>query len=159
MSGHINRRDALAAIAAVGATGVALQGHGAAVKYARFSPDGARIVTVSQDGTARVWRDPPHGGWSSVALEGHGGDFWTAQFSSDGTRIVAGSDKYTAWVWREQPDGNWSSVALKEPGEQLGLSLFDSIFSAQFSPDATRIVTVTQLNQTARVWRELPQGG
>jgi WD40 repeat protein len=36
------------------------KGHAGSLRSAAFSPDGARIVTASQDGTARVWerRDP-----------------------------------------------------------------------------------------------------
>lgn len=33
-------------------------GHGAKISVAAFSPDGARIVTASDDGTARVWELP-----------------------------------------------------------------------------------------------------
>jgi len=34
-----------------------LKGHGASVFAAEFSPDGARIVTASEDNTARVWNN------------------------------------------------------------------------------------------------------
>jgi WD domain, G-beta repeat len=33
----------------------ALRGHGKAVNFAAFSPDGTRIVTASWDETARIW--------------------------------------------------------------------------------------------------------
>jgi TPR repeat protein len=41
-----------------GTTGVALavlQGHASSVRSAAFSPDGSRVVTASQDSTARLW--------------------------------------------------------------------------------------------------------
>ena len=34
---------------------IALEGHGSAVRSAAFSPGGTRIVTASNDNTARVW--------------------------------------------------------------------------------------------------------
>jgi dipeptidyl aminopeptidase/acylaminoacyl peptidase len=130
-----------------------LSGHSGPVYSAQFSPDGTRIVTAADDGTARVWREEPDGDWSTVALEGHRdrGSFRvsSAQFSPDGTRIVTASFN-TARVWREAPDGGWTAVALE--GHE------DSVLSAQFSPDGTRIVT-TSYDNTARVWREESDGG
>jgi len=38
-----------------------LRGHTAAVRRARFSPDGARVLTVSDDGSARLWPARPSG--------------------------------------------------------------------------------------------------
>lgn len=40
---------------ASGRTLAILRGHGTRVRYAEFSPDGQRIVTSSDDRTARVW--------------------------------------------------------------------------------------------------------
>src|SRR5947209_10161158 len=45
----------VAALASSGEMLREFRGHGGAVFSAAFSPDGARIVTASQDGTARVW--------------------------------------------------------------------------------------------------------
>jgi WD40 repeat protein len=38
---------------------VRLEGHSSGVNSALFSPDGQRILTASEDGTARVWRTYP----------------------------------------------------------------------------------------------------
>jgi WD40 repeat protein len=47
---------ATAAEAASGQLLAKLEGHSGYVNHAAFSPDGQRIVTASDDKTARVWR-------------------------------------------------------------------------------------------------------
>ena len=64
---------------------------------AAFSPDGARIVTASDDGTARIW-DATTGG-EIVALRGHEDWCRVPSFSPDGARIVTASDDGTARIW------------------------------------------------------------
>src|ERR1022692_423535 len=62
-----------------------LRGHGNIVYTAVFSPDGRRIVTASNDNTARVW-DAQTGAELAV-LKGHEGSVHSAAFSPDGRRI------------------------------------------------------------------------
>ncbi len=68
-----------------------------AVYSASFSPDGSRIVTASQDKTAKVW--DAKSGAEVLTLKGHTGAVHSASFSPDGSRIVTGSDDKTAKVW------------------------------------------------------------
>jgi WD40 repeat protein len=88
-----------------------LAGHTDHVLVASFSPDGARIVTASVDGTARVW-DAASGkelarlahesdvrSAFGVRIVAHEGSVRSAVFSSDGARIVTTSDDNTARVW------------------------------------------------------------
>ncbi len=74
-----------------------LKGHTDAVFSVAFSPDGARIVTGSGDGTARVWDARP--GTPLLELKGHTGVVTSVAFSPDGSRIVTGSWDRTAKVW------------------------------------------------------------
>ena len=62
-----------------------------------FSPDGTRIVTGSDDRTAKLW--DARTGTSLLELNGHTGMLWGVSFSPDGTRIVTGSSDRTARVW------------------------------------------------------------
>ena len=99
-----------------------------------FSPDGKRMVTASDDKTARVWelqRRTPH-------PPGHT-DNVLCVFSPDGKRMVTASRDQTARVWELQ------RRAPHPPGpHRLGQLCV-------FSPDGKRIVTASW-DKTARVW-------
>ena len=62
-----------------------------------FSPDGQRIVTGSEDRTAKVWEAAS--GHELVTLKGHSNGILSVAFSPDGQRIVTGSLDQTAKVW------------------------------------------------------------
>jgi WD40 repeat protein len=61
------------------------------------SPDGRRIVTGSEDKTARVW--DARTGAELTILRGHGDAVTSVAISADGLRIVTGSEDRTAKVW------------------------------------------------------------
>ena len=65
---------------------------------AAFSPDGKRIVTASEDKTARLW-DAETGKQIGEPLKGHTDSVLSAAFSPDGKRIVTASDDKTARLW------------------------------------------------------------
>lgn len=113
--------------------------HGDAVRFAAFSPDGARMVTASEDKTARIW-DVATGRPVSEPLE-HQGTVLSAAFSPDGARVVTASDDKTARIW---------DVAT---GRAVGVPLQHRrlVFSAAFSSDGIRIVTASA-DYTAQIW-------
>jgi tetratricopeptide (TPR) repeat protein len=63
-----------------------------------FSPDGQRIVTGSDDHTAKVWEAAT--GRELLTLKGHSSGVTSAAFSPDGQRIVTGGRDKTARVWQ-----------------------------------------------------------
>ena len=71
--------------------------HEGMVIAASFSPDGRRIVTASEDKTARVW-DAESGKPVGEPMR-HEGAVHAASFSPDGRRIVTASYDKTARVW------------------------------------------------------------
>ena len=74
-----------------------LVGHADLVTSAAFSPDGKRIVTASNDKTARLWDAAT--GRQIGALVGHNDAVLCAAFSPDGKRIVTASWDKTARLW------------------------------------------------------------
>jgi Tol biopolymer transport system component len=113
--------------------------HGKSVVSAAFSPDGHRIVTASEDQTARVW-DAETGKPVGEALR-HEDGVRSAAFSPDGHRIVTASEDQTARVWDTETG--------KPVGEPLRHE--DGVRCAAFSPDGRRIVTAST-DKSARVW-------
>jgi WD40 repeat protein len=91
--------------------GLPLQ-HGDGVLYAEFNCDGTRVVTASEDGSARVWEVPT--GKPLLVLE-HRSTVAEARFSLDGRWIVTACEgSGTARVWDAQT-GEPLTPPLKQP--------------------------------------------
>ncbi|HZN66279.1 MAG TPA: WD40 repeat domain-containing protein [Tepidisphaeraceae bacterium] len=74
-----------------------LTGHKDGVHALDFSPDGTRIVTASQDGTAGVWETET--GKQIHSLVGHQGAVYGAAFSADGERVATAGLDGVVLVW------------------------------------------------------------
>ena len=116
-----------------------LAGHSNTVNSAVWSPDGSRILTASDDKTARVW--DPASGRELAVLKGHAGTVYSATWSPNGSRILTASRDLTARVW--------DPVSGRELAVLNGHEFF--VNSAVWSPDGSRILTASWDN-TARVW-------
>src|SRR6266567_3080347 len=118
---------------------VVLKGHKGVVRSATFTPDGRRVVTASDDNTARVW-DAENGELLAI-LEGHTEPVLTAALSPNGRHVVTSSADNTARLWNV------------ETGKQSALlqGHSDIVRSAAFSADGRRVVTASD-DHTARVW-------
>jgi class 3 adenylate cyclase/tRNA A-37 threonylcarbamoyl transferase component Bud32/dipeptidyl aminopeptidase/acylaminoacyl peptidase len=116
-----------------------LRGHMGAVRSVAFSPDGQRVVTGSDDKTAKVWEAAS--GKELLTLNGHRAIIRAVAFSPDGLRIVTGSEDHTAKVW----DAHSGIELLTLKGHT------ERILSLAFSPDGERIVTGS-LDWTAKEW-------
>ena len=86
---------------------------------ASFSPDGARIVTASGDGTARLWDATT--GQELAVLRGHEDEVNSASFSPDGARIVTASDDRTTRLWDATTGQELARIALDAMVEAVGV--------------------------------------
>lgn len=116
-----------------------LSGHEGNVLSANYSPDGKRIVTVSEDRTAKVWDAKT--GKELLAFKGHADGLTSAEFSPDGNRLLIVSKDGTAKVW----DANSGQQVSSLGGEGLSLS------EAVWSPDGKRIGTADK-KEGAQLW-------
>ena len=113
--------------------------HDGEVRSAQFSADGQRVVTASDDGTARLW-DATTGKPIGEPMK-HEKSVVSAQFSPGGQRVVTASRDNTARLW--------DAASGKPIGEPMKHE--KSVSSAQFSPDGKLVVTASW-DKTARVW-------
>jgi WD40 repeat protein len=119
-----------------------LVGHHAKINSVDFSPDGNRIVTCSNDGTAIIWKLMPRGNAEILrVLAGHKGFVVGANYSPDGKHIVTCSYDRTAIIW------NAETGAL----EKRLIEHKREVVSAKYSPDSKRIVT-TCWDDKVRIW-------
>ncbi len=96
---------------------------------ATFSPDGMKILTASNDKTAKLWDLK---GNLLTGFIGHDGFVYTAAFSPDGDRALTSSADNTVKLW------NMDGAILSDFTGHEG-----RIQSAEFSPDGSRILSAS----------------
>jgi serine/threonine protein kinase len=113
-----------------------LEGHTKAVSSVAFSPDGQRMVTGSEDGSAKMWDAGT--GREVFTLSGRRGMVLSVAFSPDGQRILTGTGEWgegEKWGEGQVWDAATGQLLLQLKGHAY------CVWSAAFSPDGQRIVT------------------
>jgi cytochrome c peroxidase len=105
-----------------------------------LSPDGARALTGSRDGTAALW-DAAAGKRLRV-LKGHRGTVPSTAFSPDGARLLTGAGDGTLRLW-DAATGKPLRTMVAGGGE---------VFSAVFSPDGARALSADHAGEL-KLWR------
>jgi WD40 repeat protein len=113
----------------------------AAVWTYAFSPDGTRLTSGSEDGTACVWDAAT--GTLVAACRGHTSTVQSATFSPDGTRLLTASADGTVRQWDA---GTGREVG--PPYDRHGANLYTAVYS----PDGQWIASAGE-DRTIRVWR------
>ncbi len=121
---------------------VELEGHAGRVDAACWSPDGAKVVTASDDTTARVW--DPRSGRTLAEFKGHTGPVQSISWKADGSRVVTTGVDQTARIW--------------DPVSGAELLALPNAYFASFSPDGTRLVTGMSLIQAVAIYHGKPAG-
>ncbi len=111
--------------------------HGDAVRAVAFSPDGTRVATGSDDGSARVF-DTATG--TELSRLDHGDAVYTVAFSPDGSRVATGSE-----------DGSARVFDTATGTELSRLDHGDAVYAVAFSPDGSRVATGSD-DHSARVF-------
>ena len=110
-----------------------------ASRLVAFSPDGSKVLTGSDDNTARLWsasdgspigQPMKHSNWVRAVA-----------FSPDGSKVLTGSSDNTARLWSAS-DGSPIGQPMKHS---------DWVLAVAFSPDGSKALTGSSDN-TARLW-------
>ena len=100
-----------------------------------WNTNGSRILTASDDGTARVW--DAQTGKEQLVLSGHTAGVYRARWNADGSRILTASSDGTARVW-DVITGRELLVLSSQTGQ---------IRRAVWNADGHRILTVEECDQ------------
>jgi WD40 repeat protein len=122
-----------------------LEGHQKRVSSMAFSAAGTRILTASEDGTARIWSAIT--GKELYALRSSAGGFLMAKWSPDDQRVVTVSNRGGVDLWYPRQAKH---IAQLDGGTRFSSAVW-------FSADGTRLATapfpkVSSTDYPVRIW-------
>ena len=115
-----------------------LKGHEDAIWFSDFHPDNTKVLTASDDGTARLF-DVETG--ATIKIFSHKGAVNVVKFSPNGKWTMTGSNDSTINVW----SGTTGELHAIFAGHRA------SIIEGNFSPD-NQLLATTSHDKTVKVW-------
>ncbi|ETO09015.1 hypothetical protein RFI_28370 [Reticulomyxa filosa] len=115
------------------------EGHLHAIYEAKFSPDGTKVVSCSNDNTIRIW--DVSSGHEILKLTAQANWVKRAQFSPDNSKVVFCSGSKTIKIW-DLPFGRDLFVIEGHVECTNGI---------RFSPDGSKVVSCSR-DKTIRLW-------
>ncbi|WP_257287766.1 RING finger domain-containing protein [Endozoicomonas sp. SESOKO2] len=103
---------------------------------ATFSANSRRMVTASDDGTAKIYVYQSDGPWKEEFTIHDDGPVKLASFSADSSHVLTASDDGTAKIYVRKEDGSWQ--------EEITIRHRGPINSATFSADNSRVLTASK---------------
>ena len=97
-----------------------------------FSRDGARVITMSDDNTAKLWDAAT--GKLMASYDGHKGEILDASFSPEDGRVLTISADGTAKLWEERTGKLLASLEGYTEG----------LLDGKLSPDGTHVTTASR---------------
>ncbi|WP_257276346.1 RING finger domain-containing protein, partial [Endozoicomonas sp. SESOKO4] len=119
--------------------------HDLRINSATFSPDSRRVVTASNDCTAKIYGHKADGSWEEEVTIRHNGTVKSASFSSDNCRLITASTDHKAKIFSQEDDGSWT--------KKLTVQHTGKVNSATFSTDSHHIVTASE-DGTAKIFAQ-----
>ena len=123
---------------------ISLEGHTDTVNSCAWSPDSSKVLTASDDKTARIWDAASHQileGQTLFTLEGHTDLVMGCAWSPDGSKVLTASYDMTARLW----DAATGQTLFILKGHS------DTVMGCAWSPDGSKVLTGSR-DKTARVW-------
>jgi WD40 repeat protein len=117
-----------------------LRGHTDTVNGIDFSPDGASLVTASDDETARIWN--LRAGSLTAVLRGHDGVVRSARFTSGGTSVVTAGADGTIRTWAVSADPVRARLVAPDGGK---------VTDVAFAPRGVRVAAASE-DGVAMIW-------
>lgn len=114
-------------------------GHTARVQAVAWSPDGTKIVSVSEDGHVLVW-DAQTG--KTLTTTKQAGALYAVAWSPDNSLIAFGGAQKTAFVWQPK-DGHMISTYRGHTG---------AISSLTWSPNQDALIASASADGTVHIW-------